>query len=65
MFWLCWGGYSCVGENLLEVPAFAGMTGDLVEVRKRRHCRVGGNLLEVPAFAGMTFLRWDDVPSLG
>ena len=32
-----------------------------------RHSRVGGNLVEVlvPAFAGMTFLRWDDVPSLG
>ena len=32
-----------------------------------RHSRVGGNLVEVlvPACAGMTFLRWDDVPSLG
>jgi len=50
VFWLCWGGYSCVGENLLEVPAFAGMTG---------------NLLEVPAFAGMTLVRWDDRALLG
>ena len=44
--------HCCVGGNLVEVPAFAGMTGNLVEVL-------------VPAFAGMTFLRWDDrvVPS--
>ena len=39
--------HCCVGGNLVEVPAFAGMTGNLVEVL-------------VPAFAGMTFLRWYD-----
>ena len=39
--------HCCVGGNLVEVPAFAGMTGNLVEVL-------------VPAFAGMTFLRWPD-----
>ena len=44
--------HCCVGGNLVEVPAFAGMTGNLLEVL-------------VPACAGMTFLRWDDVPALG
>ena len=39
--------HCCVGGNLVEVPAFAGMTGNLVEVL-------------VPAYAGMTFLRWHD-----
>ena len=45
----------------------------MMQVNTARHCwwlrhsRVGGNLVEVlvPAFAGMTFLRWDDVSSLG
>ena len=40
--------HSRVGGNLHEVPAYAGMTGNLLEVL-------------APAFAGVTFLRWYDV----
>ena len=38
--------HCCVGGNLVEVPAFAGMTGNLLEVLVPACAGMTGNLLD-------------------